>query len=87
LWADGNAFFAIVPSLTSIGDSSAAPFSSPVVVCEDATRLGPPHAVHLDIREQGRGRFSHWAEVIYFSTSDNSDPSTNGRIYTAVRPR
>ena len=36
----------------------------------------------------GRGHFAHWSESgIYFSTSDNTDPSKiNGRRYWAVEP-
>jgi hypothetical protein len=48
---------------------------------EDGQELGPAHAVHVAIREQGQGRFSHWHTVLYFSASDNSDPRTNGKKY------
>lgn len=44
--------------------------------------LGPGHASHDEIRTKGNGRYSHWRDVLYFSTSDNSDPNTNGRVYT-----
>jgi predicted O-methyltransferase YrrM len=50
---------------------------------EDGRQLGPAHAKHAVIREQGRGAFSHWRGQILFSSSDNSDPRTNGRRYTA----
>ena len=32
----------------------------------------------------GGGRFSHWGDQLYFSTSDGSDPRGNGRIYEVV---
>jgi hypothetical protein len=48
---------------------------------EDGKQLGPAHAVHVDIRNAGAGRFSHWKTALYFSASDNSDPRTNGRKY------
>ncbi len=51
---------------------------------EDGKELGPAHAPHVDIREKGRGLFSHWVTSLYFSASDNSDPRTNGRTYTWV---
>ncbi len=55
---------------------------SQLMVFEDGVPLGPPHSVHADIREQGAGRYSHWTrEGLYFSTSDNTDPRTNGRTY------
>jgi len=53
--------------------------------------LGPAHSPHADIRNNGTGCFSHWSgnrsgepQQLYFSTSDNSDPTTNGRTYTWV---
>ena len=38
-------------------------------------------------RKDGKGRYSHWgARSLWFSTSDNSDPRTNGREYKVVYP-
>ena len=72
-------------------DQSAYPRQSNLIVLEDGRPLGPPHSVHLDIKEKGSGRYSHWAwstgSMVIFSTSDNSDPRTNGRRYDiAARP-
>lgn len=53
---------------------------------EDNRLLGPGHAYHEGIRQVGEGRFSHWRALIYMSTSDNSDPRTNGRIYKITYP-
>jgi hypothetical protein len=62
---------------------------------EDGREIGPAHTRHVDIRSLGRGRYSHYshegqrasdgtfAARLYFSASDNSDPGTNGRRYTA----
>jgi pectate lyase len=56
-------------------------------VFEDGKELGPGEALHATIRDTGLGAYSHWKGtntfVIYFSTSDNSDPNTNGRTYEA----
>lgn len=55
---------------------------SQLLLFEDGRPLGPAHSLHAAIREQGGGRYSHWTrEGLYFSTSDNSDPRTNGRTY------
>jgi hypothetical protein len=55
------------------------------VLLENGRPLPTPHALHADIYTQGAGRYSHWtAGQIYFSTSDNSDPRTNGREYLLV---
>jgi hypothetical protein len=56
-------------------------------VLENGKSLNRPHHPHEAIREQGEGRFSHWANFLYFSSSDNSDPRCNGREYALVTPR
>ena len=61
--------------------------SSSLVLFEDGEPLGPPHSAHADIRLLGRGRFSHWGARIYFSTSDRSDPRSNGRCYEVREAR
>ncbi len=53
---------------------------------EDDRELGPPRAVHADIRNLGAGRFSHWGRDLRFSASDNSDPRSNGRAYAVRTP-
>jgi hypothetical protein len=50
---------------------------------EDGHPLGPAHSIHADIRVSGGGRFSHWGDHLYFSSSDGSDPRANGRKYVA----
>jgi hypothetical protein len=58
--------------------------ASPIFIFEDGKQLGMPHAIHAEIVKFGAGRFSHWSEELLFSSSDNSDPRTNGRTYTIV---
>lgn len=55
------------------------------VLLENGKPLPFPHALHSRIREQGGGHYSHWTPgTLYFSTSDSSDPRTNGRKYELV---
>jgi pectate lyase len=61
-----------------LSDKEAA---SALRLYEDGVPLGPAHCLHAEIRGEGRGRYSHWGAELYFSTSDNSDPRTNGRRY------
>jgi len=49
---------------------------------EDGLELPFPHSSHDDIREFGAGRYSHWGDAVFFSSSDNSDPAKNGRRYS-----
>ena len=73
---EGHAY--LIPLRIAHSDAST---SSTLEVYEDGRMLGPPHALHTEIRERGEGRYSHWINGIYFSASDNGDPRTNGRRY------
>lgn len=64
------------------GDGLEGVPPSKLKLFEDGKELGPAHTAHVQIREHGHGRFSHWKTVLYFAASDGSDPRTNGRKYT-----
>src|SRR5262245_35801708 len=85
-WLAGHAYKASLPSLAPLADTASSLFSSPVRLCEDKLILGPPHTFHAEIVSTGFGRFSHFGENIVFSSSDNSDPNSNGRQYVVVIP-
>jgi pectate lyase len=82
LRSDGGFAYHISYPLADAGDSNEAPSSSTLRLYENGVELGPAHAVHQDIRDLGKGRFSHWGTTLYFSASDNTNPATNGRKYT-----
>jgi hypothetical protein len=82
----GHLFAAPVPHLKNSSDSMTDGTRSRVALCEDGRLLGPAHSPHQDIRRLGRGRFSHWNDLLYFSTSDNTDPNDNGRSYRIIVP-
>ena len=78
--------------LAKYSDDSEDNMKSPVLVYEDLAPLGPGLSYLRDIQSIGLGRFAHvrlggspdsWRFVV-FSTSDNSDPRTNGRKYWLV---
>jgi SAM-dependent methyltransferase len=78
------------PQLCRLADNTSAPdeqHRSPVFVFENDRQLALPHSLHEDIRRRGTGRFSHWGDCIYFSTSDGSDPNLNGRLYRLIYPQ
>ena len=60
-------------------DGLDAPTRSQLELLEDGKPL-PPHMLHSLIREGSPG-FSHWGDSLYFSSSDRTPPSTNGRRY------
>jgi hypothetical protein len=70
--------------LRHLADGAGTPMGSTLSLYEDSRLLGPAHALHDTIRQQGAGAYSHWDTALYFSTSDNSSPRTNGRRYRAV---
>jgi hypothetical protein len=82
----GYAYRVALPSLASLGDTDANLTFSPTLLCEDKLLLGPPHTVHAEIVRDGWGRFSHYGDSVIFSSSDNSDPNSNGRQYAIVIP-
>jgi hypothetical protein len=53
---------------------------------EDGCPIGSGNILHDHIREDGSGLYSFWDSYILFSTSDNSDPKTNGRLYEVRGP-
>ncbi|MFW5652931.1 MAG: class I SAM-dependent methyltransferase, partial [Planctomycetota bacterium] len=77
----GHCWAADVPDLASRADDLQHPRRSPVLLLEDDRLLQRPHSMHADIREKGEGRYSHWGTVVYFATSDGSNPNENGRSY------
>lgn len=80
---DGACYVAPLPAHLL---SDLESFSS-LEVLEDGRPLGPAHASHAEIRAAGGGRFSHWGAELYFSTSDDSDPRSNGRRYEVREQR
>jgi len=78
---DGHCFTAPTPENAPYGDDINLPDRSCLRVFEDDAELGPGHSRHVDITARGSGRFSHWGRWLMFSSSDGSDPRTNGRSY------
>jgi predicted AlkP superfamily phosphohydrolase/phosphomutase len=81
---EGRAWIARIPDGFGAGDDLDAPNASRLILYEDDRELGPSHAQHETIRQTGGGAYSHWRDSLYFSTSDGSDPRTNGRTYRIV---
>ncbi len=77
----GHGYTAALPEAWPADDPDGD--RSALALFEDGKPLGPGHTVHADVRALGGGRFSHWDGHLYFSSSDGSDPNTNGRTYTA----
>ncbi|MCC6907302.1 MAG: hypothetical protein IT430_05115 [Phycisphaerales bacterium] len=81
----GLAYTINLPLSANEGDYSDALRRSSWVLLEDSTALGPAHGTHKDVETLGRGRYSHWKNALIFSSSDGSDPRTNGRHYVLIK--
>ena len=87
---EGHAFAWVMPAptlspfATVRGDDADGGNRSGLRLSEDGKPLGPPHSVHRLISDIGAGLYSHWGDdLIVFSSSDNTDPRSNGRAYHA----
>jgi len=80
----GHAWRVDLIDYISLADNNNDPYRSPLILLEDGTPLLRHHAIHDEIKNIGLGRYSHWNERLIFSTSDNSNPNTNGRSYKIV---
>ena len=75
-----------IPQFVQLGDTERDMRHSRAVMCEGDLQMGPGHSPHAEIAAKGFGRFSHYQEEIIFSSSDNTDPNSNGRQYKIVIP-
>ena len=57
-----------------------------VAFFENGKEVGLHAAALSQIREVGRGASLQWGPTFFFSTSDNSDPTLNGRAYAISFP-
>lgn len=84
--------FAAISNDVNFGDSADTAdnnLRSDIELYEDDKLIGPAYSVHADVGRLGRGRFSHWRynyPMFLLSSSDNTDPKTNGRNYWAAKP-
>lgn len=78
----GLAYTSSVPFLEPFSDGTGIERSSIALFEESAPLV--PHQPHAAIREQGGGRYSLWGPSLYFSSTDGSDPRSNGRRYRYV---
>jgi hypothetical protein len=59
--------------------------ASSLQLFEDGVAIGPPHTAHASIAGSG-GAYSHWKDVLYFSSTRGDDPRTSGREYRIAAP-
>jgi glycosyltransferase involved in cell wall biosynthesis len=82
----GLCWRAPVPEIEWLADNESNPMCSPLLLFEDDNLLIGGHSGHNAIRTKGRGTYSHWGNMVYFSSSDGTSPLTNGRTYSIAVP-
>jgi len=84
-----NAFrsFPVLPG--AVADDEDHRKRASLALYEDDKLLGPDHSAGRDLLTDGGGRYLFWrsgSNMLIFSTSDSSDPNTNGRTYRVSDP-
>lgn len=79
--AGGFAWKVDLHEYTDMADDSEHQQRSQLLVLEDGQPVALRHSLHDHVRTIGRGTYSHWTSYLLFSTTDNTDPNTNGRRY------
>lgn len=75
-----------LPDLAADADSVDNSSRSALLLFEGEKCLPNAHAPHDAIARLGGGRYSHWGENLYFSSTDGTDPNVNGRRYRVLTP-
>jgi len=71
-----------LPQWDDLADNKEHPKRSSLMLYEDNVPIGFAHADLDHIAAHGKGRYSHTGARLVFSTTDNTDPNTNGRQYS-----
>ncbi len=79
---EGYCWVAPLNHLYDLADNDEMSNRSNLRLLEDNKQLSFAHAPHITIQKVGKGRYRHWGDTLYFSSSDNSNPNNNGRSYT-----
>jgi hypothetical protein len=81
---EGQAWTVAAPEFRFMADDPDHPAQSETILLENDNALGPAHSSHVYIASTGSGAYSHWGDYIWLSTSDGSDPNSNGKTYTLI---
>lgn len=77
----GQMYSVHLPELTFMSDAPGNERRSSLTLLEDGRPLYYRHALLPGIEKYGEGRFRHWEDRLFFSSSDLSNPQNNGRRY------
>jgi SAM-dependent methyltransferase len=77
----GHCWTSDLPGLSGPANRQGEALQSSLLIYENGVPLRFPCSSRDETRSMGSCRFSYWKERVYFSSSDNSDPNSNGRVY------
>jgi 2-polyprenyl-3-methyl-5-hydroxy-6-metoxy-1,4-benzoquinol methylase len=77
----GNAWSVALPELVHLSDGHGRQVHSNLRLFENGKMMTYAHSPRNAIECFGGGRYSHWQDTLYFSTSDNTDPNLNDKDY------
>jgi asparagine synthase (glutamine-hydrolysing) len=78
----GFGWRALVPQFSQWGNDLG--ISQSDLLLFEGERLLEKDMAHSLIREEGGGRYAHWGDSIFFSTTDNTNPLENGQRYRII---
>jgi len=85
--ADGHEWFVTLDGLDLMSAAASSEHTAPIQLFEGLLPLGPDQSEAATIQTSGRGRYRRSGSRIWFSSSDNTPPTTNGRRYVLTVPR
>ena len=74
------------PFTKFVSDTLGNPQASRLTLTENANPFGQSHSNHNDIRALGQGKYSHWYEGLFFSTSNCTNPALQDDVYEVTIP-
>lgn len=84
-FGEGGGFSFTARVSSDLGPDDTSPAGSRTMLCENGKFIGSPGALHAAVRTKGGGLYSHLPTYVLMSSSDNSNPNVNGRVYRIVR--
>jgi hypothetical protein len=78
----GHARACRLPAHRDTADGAETPRRSRLMLYEDGVPVGFAHQPLLHVEAHGGGRYAHWEDSLVFSSTDGSDPNSNGREYS-----
>jgi len=82
IWHENDySYMLYIPQYSHLADNETNPTTSALKFYENDIEMKQSHTIHNAIRSLGAGKYSHWKNHLYFSSSNNSSPLHNDKKY------